>query len=269
MSSERTAERSRRELAREMVTGADAFGVVIGLILVTILVFAADGGSLGQLLSVVLSGGTLLFVLHTAGAPDRTFRATAVLVIAALIFTAAALLVGDTIGSSTARAVGLLLAFLAPIVILRRIITSPRITIRLVLGALAIYLLIGLAYSYLFPFIASVTRTPFFVQTDTPSASDYLYFSYTTLATIGFGDYTAQQSVGRMIAVSEGLVGQLYLVSAVALLVGNVGRVRAWAGEVPGTGPIAADDVAPPAEPSPGAPGSEVHVAPVMRSPEP
>ena len=80
--------------------------------------------------------------------------------------------------------------------------------------------------SYLFPFIASVTGQPFFVQTATPNASDYLYFSYTTLATIGYGDYTAQQSLGRMIAVSEGLLGQLYLVSAVALLIGNVGRVR-------------------------------------------
>jgi len=172
-----------------------------------------------------------------------------VVVVAALVFTALALLVGDQLGSSTARAVGLLLAFVAPVVILRRIITSPRITIRLVLGALAIYLLLGLAYSYLFPLIASITGKPFFVQTDSPSASDYLYFSYTTLATIGFGDYTAQQSLGRMIAVSEGLVGQLYLVSAVALLVGNVGRVRAWAGTEPPRGDGAPPPASGPPEP--------------------
>jgi len=226
MSTDSTIERTRRDLAREMVTGADAFGVVIVLILLTIFVFAAAEGAIGQFASVVLSGGTLLFVLHTAGARRRTFRASAAVVAAALVLTAAALLAGDTLGSSTARAVGLLLGFVAPIVILRRVVTSPRITIRLVLGALAIYLLLGLAYSYLFPFIASVTGQPFFVQTATPNASDYLYFSYTTLATIGYGDYTAQQSLGRMIAVSEGLLGQLYLVSAVALLIGNVGRVR-------------------------------------------
>jgi len=228
MSSESTVERTRREAARELLTGADAFGVVIVLILLTIFAFAAADGAPGQLISVILTGGSLLFILHTAGARGRPFRAATVIVVAALVFAAGALLLGDAIGSSTARAVGLMLAFVAPIVILRRIITSPRITIRLVLGALAIYLLLGLAYSYLFPFMASVTGKPFFVQTDSPSASDYLYFSYTTLATIGFGDFTAQQSVGRMIAVSEGLVGQLYLVSAVALLVGNVGRVRAW-----------------------------------------
>jgi len=233
---EDVADRTRRDLAREMVTGADAFGIVIILILLTILAFAGAGGATGQLISVILTGGTLLFILHTAGARGRSFRAATVVVVAALVFSALALLLGDQLGVSTARAVGLLLAFVAPVVILRRIITSPRITIRLVLGALAIYLLLGLAYSYLFPLIASVTGKPFFVQTDSPSASDYLYFSYTTLATIGFGDYTAQQSLGRMIAVSEGLVGQLYLVSAVALLVGNVGRVKAWAGTEPPRG---------------------------------
>ena len=131
---------------------------------------------------------------------------------------------GNEAATSTAGLVGLLLAVVAPLVILRRIVVSPTITVRLVLGALAIYLLLGLAYAYLFPLIATLTHTPFFVQTTDPGAPDYIYFSYTTLATIGYGDFTAATSLGRMVAVSEGLVGQLYLVSAVALLVGNVGR---------------------------------------------
>ena len=118
----------------------------------------------------------------------------------------------------------MLLAIVAPLVILRRIVLSPQITFRLVLGALAIYLLLGLAYAYLFPLMATLTGTPFFVQTTTPGSEDYIYFSYTTLATIGYGDFTAAHSLGRMVSVSEGLLGQLYLVSAVALLVGNIGR---------------------------------------------
>ncbi len=194
------------------------------LILLTIIVFAAAQGTRGQLVSVALSGGTLLFVLHTAEAHRRTFRISAVVVTAAVLSAAAALLLGDTVASSTAGLVGLLLAVVAPVVILRRIFVSPTITVRLVLGALAIYLLLGLAYAYLFPLLATLTGAPFFVQTTTPGTADYLYFSYTTLATVGYGDFTAANSLCRMIAISEGLVGQLYLVSAVALLVGNVGR---------------------------------------------
>ena len=216
--------KARADFAHEMTWGADSFGIVIVLILLTIIVFAAAVTPLFQLIAVILSGGTLLFVLHTAAAHHRTARLARIVVVVAIVGTAIALLAGDVLGQTTSRGVGLLLAIMAPIVILRRIIVSPTITMRLVLGALSIYLLFGLAYSYLFPLIGTLTNEPFFVQTDNPTPSDFLYFSYTTLATIGYGDYTAAQSLGRMVAVSEGLVGQLYLVSAVAVLVGNVGR---------------------------------------------
>ena len=215
---------TRRAQARATLSGADEFGLVLVLILATIIIFTAAAGPIGQMLSVVLGGGTLLFVLNTAGANRRTFRAAVVVVSAAVLATGVALILGDTFGASAAGLVGLMLAVVAPVVILRRIVTSPTITFRLVLGALCIYLLLGLAYAYLFPLIATVTSEAFFVQTNDPSPSDYVYFSYTTLATIGYGDFTAATGLGRMIAVSEGLVGQLYLVSAVALLVGNIGR---------------------------------------------
>jgi hypothetical protein len=220
----RSPGQTRWHQIREALARPDSFGVVLLLILLTIIVFASALGPVGQLVSVALSGGTLLFVLHTAEAHRRTFRASAIVVVVAVFSAAATLLLGEAVAASTAGIVGLLLAVLAPLVILRRIVLSPTITFHLVLGALSIYLLLGLAYAYLFPLIATLTGEPFFVQTTTPGTADFLYFSYTTLATIGYGDFTAATSVGRMIAVSEGLVGQLYLVSAVALLVGNIGR---------------------------------------------
>ena len=112
------------------------------------------------------------------------------------------------------------------------------------LGALAIYLLLGLAYAYLFPLIGGTDRR-------SRSSSrrrrrmpiDYVYFSYMTLTTVGYGDFTAATSVGRMVAVSEALIGQLYLVSAVALLVGNIGRTISR-GAAPGDITIARSHVA-------------------------
>ena len=79
-------------------------------------------------------------------------------------------------------------------------------------------------HPYLYPLIAHVTGQTFFVQTAHPQSVDFVYFSYVTLTTVGYGDFTASTSAGRMFAVSEALTGQLYLVSAVALLVGNIGR---------------------------------------------
>jgi hypothetical protein len=48
-----------------------------------------------------------------------------------------------------------------------------------------------------------------------------------TLATLGYGDYTAAGTFGRTASVVEAIMGQLYLVTVVALLVGQlVGRRR-------------------------------------------
>ncbi len=53
-----------------------------------------------------------------------------------------------------------------------------------------------------------------------------MYFSFITMATVGYGDLTAQGGLGRALAVTEGLFGQIYLVTAVAALVSNLGRRR-------------------------------------------
>ena len=204
--------------------GRDDYGIVLLLILATIITISLGQSSVVQFVGVCLSGFTLLFVLHTSDARRRSFRGASVIVAIAVGGAALSLLVGFEEGAAAAGLIGLLLAFAAPLVILRRISHSPTITVRIVLGALAIYLLLGLTYAYLYPLIHYVTGEPFFVQTATPESVDYVYFSYVTLTTVGYGDFTAATSVGRMVAVSEALGGQLYLVSAVALLVGNIGR---------------------------------------------
>ena len=50
------------------------------------------------------------------------------------------------------------------------------------------------------------------------------------MATVGYGDLTARSSIGRMTAALEGLLGQLYLVTVVALLVSNLGQERSFRG---------------------------------------
>ena len=71
----------------------------------------------------------------------------------------------------------------------------------------------------------------FFAQGTDGTTSLRLYFSYVTLATLGYGDYTPSGDFGHTAAISEALIGQLYLVTVVALLVSNFGRRRTRAGE--------------------------------------
>jgi len=51
-----------------------------------------------------------------------------------------------------------------------------------------------------------------------------LYFSFVTLATLGYGDYTPAGSLGRTLAIVEALFGQLYLVTVIAVLVSRMRR---------------------------------------------
>ena len=207
----------------------DDYGVVMLLILATIVAISFGEGKLAQLVGVTLSGCTLLFVLHTSDAHPRFYRAAAAVVVIALAGAAASWVTDVDQGGEATNLLGLSLAFAAPVIILRRLLRASTVTIRVVLGALSIYLLVGLTFAYLYPLVPFITDSPFFVQTDTPTTLDYVYFSYVTLTTVGYGDFSAATNLGRMLAVSEALSGQLYLVSAVALLVGNLGRTRGHA----------------------------------------
>jgi len=97
--------------------------------------------------------------------------------------------------------------------------------VKTVAGALCVYLLIGLLFAYVFAII-DILGGPFFTQTSHPSGVDFVYFSFVTLTTVGYGDLTARGNLGHMLSVGEALFGQLYLVAVVALLIANIGTSR-------------------------------------------
>jgi len=75
--------------------------------------------------------------------------------------------------------------------------------------------------------IAVLGHGSFFAQGTDGTRPIRLYFSYVTLATIGYGDYTAAGNLGHALAVLEALIGQLYLVTVVAVIVTRLGGRRA------------------------------------------
>ena len=95
-----------------------------------------------------------------------------------------------------------------------------------VTGAIGIYLLIGMFFVYVYGASNYLSQSAFFVQTASASRPLFQYFSYVTLATVGYGDYTAAHQLGRMLAIVEALLGQLYLVTVLAILVSQLGRPR-------------------------------------------
>jgi uncharacterized membrane protein len=81
-----------------------------------------------------------------------------------------------------------------------------------------------MTFAALFGTIAVISDEPFFAQTKTAEPVDFTYFSLVTLSTVGYGDLTAANPMPRMLAAIEGLLGQLYLVTVVAVAVSRVRR---------------------------------------------
>ncbi len=131
--------------------------------------------------------------------------------------------------SSGARISNMLLVLFAPpaivIGVIRTLRARGRVTVEAVFGTLCLYVLIGMFFAFLYGTIDRVSG-PFFSQDVSATVARCLYFSFTTLTTTGYGDLTAASNLGHTLAVSEALFGQIYLVTVVAVIVGNLSRPR-------------------------------------------
>jgi voltage-gated potassium channel len=119
------------------------------------------------------------------------------------------------------------LAYLLPAVLLvtatlpvtvSRVLHHRRITYETILGALCAYFLIGLLFAFLYLAVEEF-REPFFAQPGQHQQSEYLYFSFVALTTLGFGDLSPSVGLPQALTVLEALSGQIFLVTLVARLV--------------------------------------------------
>jgi hypothetical protein len=216
---------------RVWLTEPDQFGLALVLILATIIASAIEAGPLGQLAAASLGGATLLFVLVTSRARPRTVRVAVAVIVIAIAAASLAVVLGFQ-DRNPYSLVLVMLALVAPPSLVRRLLAADTITLQTVAGALCLYLLIGLLFASVYS-VMDGFWPPFFATTDAPVPSDFLYFSYITITTVGYGDFTAASSIGHMLAATEALIGQIYLVAGVALLVSNLGRRRPRRVEAP------------------------------------
>ena len=119
-----------------------------------------------------------------------------------------------------------LLLAVAAVTIMRRVLSSSDVDTRTILGALSVFTLLGLLFGYLFLALGRLKSGAVFAGVPHASARDYLFFSYTTLTTTGYGNLVPSGDIGQILSVFEMLVGQIFLVTLVARLV-SVWRPRA------------------------------------------
>jgi hypothetical protein len=187
----------------------------------------AEPGDVQRAIGTALVGSTLLLALYAAEIPGRRQRAANVTVaaIVAAVIIASLAGSGSTVEGVAAIANGLLIALAPPAVVVgvyRNLRAQGTVTITMVAGVLCLYLLLGLFFAYLYVAVQNLGGAPFFANGAAANSSRSIYFSFATMTTVGYGDYTARSNLGHTLAVSEALVGQIYLVTIVAAIVGRL-----------------------------------------------
>jgi hypothetical protein len=201
-----------------------SYGFVLLLIFVSFVFTAAgpDNATWGQGVLVLIQTATLVVALWTSGL-GRAAALLSVLLVAVGITVAAVQILsgGDTLRGAAALLSALLLVAVG-VVIGVGVFDQRTVNRQSVLGAICIYLLIGMDFTFVYGAAAALGSGDFFADGTDGTPSLRLYFSYVTLTTVGYGDYTPAGDLGHTLAIVEALLGQLYLVTVVAVIVSRL-----------------------------------------------
>jgi Ion channel len=204
--------------AGEQIGRQGRYGLLLITLIAVYLLSALASGRPSQAAQLVLVVLVALIALRNTDFPYRNEARWA-----ALGGSALAIALVASSDSSVARGIGSLwtgiLLLATVVIIVGGVLKLDTVTAQSIYAALSAYLLIGLMFAAFFGAIDGLGGTDFFVNGEAANIRTYQYFSFTTLTTLGYGDFTAAGSFGRAVAVLEALTGQVFLATLVARLV--------------------------------------------------
>ncbi len=195
----------------------------LALLVVAIFVIPVAAPTLGDGGRVVVEVFFLLILLSGAWAIAE--HRVAAIVVALLCAGALVITVLAPIwlggGSAMVRILGAFVGVMVlAVVIALKVFAPGRITTDRIMGAVALYLTLGVAWGNAYEIVALLDHTAFAGAADaTTGVERWFYFSFVTLTTVGYGDITPASRAAQALAISEALVGQLYPAIILARLV--------------------------------------------------
>jgi len=172
----------------------------------------------------------LFAAVHAVATTWRTILVTLLLAAPALVFNVWNEARGGPTSNMAAAAAACGAVFLAYVIVisLKHLFRSQRVTSDTIHAALCVYLLLGVFWANIYALISALNPEAFsfpVVQGDPSLIRQHysvmaLYYSFVTMTTLGYGEIVPLSPVARMCAVSQAVMGQLYLAVLVARLVG-------------------------------------------------
>jgi Ion channel len=215
---------------------ANAFGLVLVLVLTTYVLGSLTPfhGWTGALTTLVAAAAA---VFGLAGAQVRPLvvRAAAAAALIAVILAVISAIADSRHSLGASAFVVTLLLLIAAGAILRAVLSETEVGFRTILGAISVYAIFGILFTFLYAALDRIQSSPFFGTGVSVKGGDFIFFSFTTLTTTGYGNLVPAGQPGKMFAGMEMLMGQIFLVTLVAGLVslwrpGLVARARGRSG---------------------------------------
>jgi len=206
---------------RKVFTLGDSYASLLALLLLNFLMLELiDDPRWGAIVSTLLGAIALVVAISDPEAGATVSRRQIILICACVLLAPLVLLTNSTevLALAYLLPVALLVGATLPITI-TRVLRHKRVTSETVLGALCSYVLLGLTFAFVYLAVSEFRDAPFFVQEGPHQQSEYVYYSFVTLTTLGFGDLSPSVGLPQALTAIEALLGQVFLVTLVARLV--------------------------------------------------
>lgn len=212
--------RTRERWLQRAERVSDAFGLVFVLVMVTyVLASLFDNRGWTSVVLTLATSATSVVALISSRARARLIRVALALSVLTVLLAAVGAASGNHDWLNLATLIQVSLLAVAMGAVLRRVVMAPQVGSRTILGALSVYAVLGILFTFLYGVIDRTQSGPFFEGQPNPSGTDFLFFSYTTLTTTGYGNLVPGGQPGRLISGLEMMAGQIFLVTLVAGLV--------------------------------------------------
>lgn len=198
----------------------NAFGLVLMLVFATYILASLtrySGWTAVAVTAVACLSAVAAF--GSSGVRPPRVRGSAGIGIVAVGLAALAAISGSVDFLAAAALIQLLLLIVATYAVLRAVLTESAVNFRTILGAISVYMIFGLLFTSLYVSIDRLQSGAFFLDEAGSHTGDYIFFSFTTLTTTGYGNLVPAAQPGKMFAGVEMLLGQIFLVTLIAGLV--------------------------------------------------
>lgn len=200
------------------------FAILLILVIATITLLGlvgiprmeSDPSVLTRVTMMVLASSILVATIRITRASERHQRIGAIVIGVIAIGGMISLIVGSTV--VIVRIIGVfwvLMVGATPVLVLREVLAVDRVTRQTIIGAITVYLQIGVALTFI---VMAIDNWGGFFET-TPRSTAYVYFSFVTITTLGYGDLSPYTNFARMVSIVFAVIAQMYLVIVIARLV--------------------------------------------------